>query len=256
MTPAIVDTFADEHFKGNPAAVVMFSDGLPTQEEMQSTASRLGLPAIAFVDRKDLVGYEIRWFTPCKELNLCGHATLAAAAWLFEAGQVLPDDALCFHSHSGRLYAKRVDGLIRLDLPRIDVQACETPLGLEEALGGSVVQCSRSADDLIMEVASEEIVASLRPDFERLRRMPGRGQVVTALSAGRDADFVSRSFFPGLGVDEDQVCVSAHCKLGPYWADRLAKDRLVAVQLSCRGGRLLIEVARDRVGVAGSYRMR
>jgi PhzF family phenazine biosynthesis protein len=248
----IVDTFADDQYAGNPAGVVLREKKFPPLREMQAMASVLGLPTIAFVAPEGVNRYRIRWFTPKKELSICGHATLASAACLFASDRTGQMSELCFHTRSGPLYARRSNRYISLDLPRMEVDACEVPDGLQEALGTDVVHCARSIDDLLIEVESEEIVAALQPDFEMLKKLPGRGQVVTARCTKREADFVSRSFFPVLGVNEDQVCVSAHCKLAPYWGARLNKQKLVALQLSVRGGRLLLELVDERVRVAGT----
>ncbi|HSR68625.1 MAG TPA: PhzF family phenazine biosynthesis protein [Acidobacteriota bacterium] len=254
MQAWIAETFADQRFAGNDAAVVA-AESFPATRRMQSIALGLGLPTTAF-----LVGdggnYRIRWFTPRKELNLCGHATIASACYLYEVAGVRRSSKLCFRTCSGPLYARLRDGFISLDLPRLEVAACPPPQGLREALGVEMVQCARSIDDIVIELHNEEAVASLRPDFAALAQIECRGHVVTARAGAQDADFVSRSFFPALGVDEDQVCVSAHCKLGPYWGERLHKSRLAALQLSPRGGRLLVELAGQRVKVAGQARIR
>jgi predicted PhzF superfamily epimerase YddE/YHI9 len=246
----IVDTFADARFAGNPAAVTVAPE-FPSMADMQRVAHRIALPTTAFVVRAAAGEYRVRWFTPSKEINLCGHATIASARHLFAQ----PEDAgrarLRFVSDNGILYTQRVGDLVGIDLPASSLIAAEPPPGLLEALGTDAVSCAVSSDDVLVELESAEAVAAVRPDFTALGRLPFRGHIVTAPGSG-EADFVSRTFFPALGVDEDQVCVSAHCKLAPFWARRLGRQRLIGLQLSERGGRLTVEDAGDQVRVLGS----
>lgn len=243
-----VDAFADSRFAGNPAAVALLPR-FPVAEAMQNAAFRIGLPTTAFVVPRGAGAYDIRWYTPYAEINLCGHATIAAARQLFE----LPENArtvrLTFVSENGVLFAEREGDLVGIDLPAAPVTPADPPDGLLAALGVDAVSCHVSTDDVLVEVASPEAVAAVRPDFRALARLPFRGHIVTAADG---ADFVSRTFFPSLGVNEDQVCVTAHCKLGPYWARRLGRKRLAARQLSDRGGSLQVEDAGDRVRVWGT----
>ncbi len=246
----VVDTFADEQFAGNPAAVVQVPR-LPPADMMQQTAHRIGLPTTAFVMAAGPGRYRIRWFTPYKEVNLCGHATIASARALLGQPGNAARRGLTFVSGSGVLYAERAGELIAIDLPAARLTTCDPPSGLLEALGTDAVSCAVSSDDILVEVESMAAVAAVRPDFPELARQPYRGHIVTA-RATSGADFVSRTFFPALGVNEDQVCVSAHCKLAPYWGRRLGRDRLTALQLSERGGRLEVQDAGDCVRVLGT----
>jgi len=247
----IVDAFADERFAGNPAAVVP-GPAFPAADEMQAVAHRIGLPTTAFVVPDGPGEYQVRWFTPYKEINLCGHATIASARHLFGLPGNVERERLRFVSGNGVLNASRDGDLIAIDLPGSRLTVAEPPPGMLAALGlDSVVACVVSSDDVLVEVASEEAVRAVRPDFPALGRLPFRGHIVTA-RADSEVDFVSRTFFPSLGVDEDQVCVSAHCKLAPYWAGRLGRRQLTALQLSERGGRLAVEDAGERVRVLGS----
>jgi predicted PhzF superfamily epimerase YddE/YHI9 len=245
----LVDAFADAEFRGNPAGVVLCPDGLPPADRMQDAARAAGLPTLAFLHRRAEDRWRVRWFTPGKELNICGHATVASACYLHEAGGV--DDALplVFETGAGELYTRRVDGGFAIDLPVMRTVPVTPPPGLEAALGVELTACERAEDDILVEVGSVDDVASLKPDFAALAAIDCRGHVVTARGGG--ADFVSRTFFPALGVDEDQVCVSAHCKLAPYWAERTGRETMSALQLSERGGRLSVTLAGDRVLVAG-----
>ncbi len=246
----IVDTFADDRYAGNPAAVVT-AGAFPDEAGMQDGAHRIGLPTTAYVVPAGPGEYRVRWFTPYKEINLCGHATIASARHLFG----LPDNAgrevLCFVSDNGVLYAERVGDLVAIDLPAATLTPAAPPDGLLAALGVDAVACAVSSDDVLVELDSAAAVAAVRPDFAALARQPFRGHIVTAPGPS-GVDFVSRTFFPALGVDEDQVCVTAHCKLAPFWARRLGRRALVALQLSQRGGRLEVEDRGDRVRVLGA----
>jgi predicted PhzF superfamily epimerase YddE/YHI9 len=218
---------------------------------MQATAHRIGRPTTAFVVPIAPPEYRVRWFTPHKEINLCGHATIASARHLFRAGDNAGRTRLTFVSDNGVLYAERVGELVAIDLPTAALTGCDPPPGLLDALGADAVACAVSSDDILVEVASAAAVAAVRPDFAALARQPFRGHIVTATGTS-GADFVSRTFFPSLGVNEDQVCVTAHCKLTPYWSNRLGRGRLTALQLSERGGRLEVQDAGDRVRVLGT----
>lgn len=251
MQAWIVDAFADDRYAGNPAAVIVQED-FPAAGAMQSIAFRLGVPTTAFLVPGSAPHYSIRWFTPQKELNLCGHATIASACYLYDIAGIDSQSELCFETRSGPLFTRRHDGQIAVDLPRMDAVPCQPVAGLEEALGAKIVHCARAIDDILVELESESAVARLQPRFEALAAIDCRGHIVTARASEERADFVSRSFFPALGVDEDQVCVSAHCKLAPYWARKLGRLTLSAVQLSPRGGRLAVEVVGDRVRVSGT----
>jgi PhzF family phenazine biosynthesis protein len=253
----IVDAFADDLRDGNPAAVVIAEAGFPPARIMQRTARDLGLPTTAFiVPTANTANYRIRWFTVEQELDICGHATLAGACYLYEVAGVAADRRLSFQSNSGPIYARGGGNQIFLNLPRMDAKACETPFGLDDALGATIRYCARATDDFLVEVQSEQQLANLKPDFTALKKIKCRGFAVTAPSHADDRDFVSRFFAPSVGVNEDEVCVSAHCKLGPYWAGKLNKRWLLAVQLSPRGGRLSIGVTEDRVDIGGTAKIR
>ncbi|MFI0939425.1 PhzF family phenazine biosynthesis protein [Streptomyces sp. NPDC021020] len=254
MHTQIVDTFADGRFAGNPAAVVRRSD-FPSGEDMQAEAHRIGLPTTAFVVPVAPAEYRVRWFTPYAEINLCGHATIAGARCLFQDADNAGATRLTFVSENGVLFAERVGDLVAIDLPTSALTPCDPPPGLLAALGTDAVGCAAAADDVLVELRSVDEVTAVRPDFAALARLPFRGIIVTAPGEA-GIDFVSRTFFPSLGVDEDQVCVSAHCKLTPFWAARLGRPVLNALQLSERGGRLEVHDAGDRVRVLGTAVLR
>ncbi|TDQ55485.1 PhzF family phenazine biosynthesis protein [Actinorugispora endophytica] len=251
----VVDAFTDRPFRGNPAAVLVldqpYDDGWA-----QRVAAEFNLSETAFVRPADGPGadYELRWFTPVAEVDLCGHATLAAAHALRADGLSGP---FRFGSRSGVLTVAERDGVLWLDFPANPPHDHEVPGGLGDALGGTPVWTGYSeVGDYFVEYPDEAAVRGLAPDFGALRRLPGRGVIVTAVAdPGSPYDFVSRLFAPNLGIDEDPVTGSAHTALAPYWADRLGRTTLTAFQCSARGGRLVLELpadAPDRVLIGGT----
>lgn len=246
-----VDAFAEKPFSGNPAAVCVLQQ--PADEGwMQSVAMEMNLSETAFVVHREDGDFDLRWFTPGVEVDLCGHATLATSHILWEAGILKPEEPALYHTRSGVLQAQKVDEQIELDFPATPAEACEPPDGLLEALGiQSPVYVGRPRFDYLVEVASEDIVRSLTPDFAALRFLGVRGVMVTSHSDQSNLDFVSRFFAPGAGINEDPVTGSAHCALAPYWAAKLGKTTLSAYQASARGGSLTCTLAGDRVKLAG-----
>ncbi|MGE0494888.1 MAG: PhzF family phenazine biosynthesis protein [Vulcanimicrobiota bacterium] len=241
-----VDAFTDRPFRGNPAAVCVLEQ--PAEPGwMQSLALEMNLSETAFVHREG-DGYQIRWFTPTAEVALCGHATLASAHVLWH--ELGGEGPLTFGSLSGPLGATRQADWIELDFPAKLESACQPPAGLLEALGAEPVYVGRNQFDYLVELASEEAVRELAPDLGALARVEARGVIVTARGQA-EVDFVSRFFAPAVGVPEDPVTGSAHCCLGPFWASRLDKQRLLAYQASSRGGVVRVTVRGQRVGLAG-----
>jgi PhzF family phenazine biosynthesis protein len=252
----VVDAFTDRPFAGNPAAVCLGTaasgDRLGDPRWMQQVAAEFNLAETAF-----LAGgpgtYQLRWFTPQVEVDLCGHATLAAAHVLWETGESA--DVLRFRTHSGLLTAERTSEGIVLELPADSaIPVTEDAGALLAALrvpGNRPVH--RGRDDHLVELADAEAVRAVCPDFAALRAIPTRGIIVTAPGAAGcdDAHFVSRFFAPAVGINEDPVTGSAHCLLGPFWAARLGRTELRAVQLSARGGRLSLQVGPDTVRLSG-----
>lgn len=249
-----VDAFTDRAFAGNPAAVCLLP--APRDERwMQDVAREMNLSETAFLVPRDVStdggGFDLRWFTPEIEVELCGHATLASAHVLWETGRLGPEETARFHTLSGWLTAARRDGGIELDFPTTPVTETPPPAGLAEALGAELRFAGRSTFDLLVEVESEAVVRSLDPDFTRLKAIPVRGLMVTARATSEAFDFVSRFFAPGSGVPEDPVTGSAHCALGPYWGSLLGKSELRAFQASPRGGALRVRLAGERVQLLG-----
>ena len=245
-----VDAFTDAPFRGNPAAVCILAE--PREDRwMQSVAAEMNLPETAFL-RRDGDGFQLRWFTPTVEVDLCGHATLASAHVLWESGILSPSEPGRFHTRSGLLTATRGDdGWIQLDFPATPAKSIVHPPELIAALGVTAVYVGRSAFDYLVEVADEAMVRQARPHLARLNTLPVRGVILTSQATTAPFDFVSRFFAPQSGIDEDPVTGSAHACLGPYWQQRLDQDRFLAYQASPRGGTVRVEVKGDRVLLGG-----
>lgn len=244
-----VDAFTDEPFSGNPAAVCMLTRRREA-DWMKNIAREMNLSETAFLRRGE-DGFDLRWFTPAIEVDLCGHATLASAHVLWEIGVLPPGDQARFHSRSGLLTADQVDGWIELDFPATPEQETTAPPGLIEALGVEPRYVGRSRFDYLVEAASEAVVRDLQPDFAQLRALQVRGVMVTSRAETTGFDFVSRFFAPGAGIDEDPVTGSAHCCLGPYWRQQLGKEAFTAYQASARGGVVRVHVVGERVRLGG-----
>lgn len=242
-----VDAFTSEVFKGNPAAICPLESWLDA-ELMQKIALENNLAETAFFVKRDDV-YEIRWFTPTFEIDLCGHATLASAYVIFEILKA-EENTVKFHSHkSGALSVKKQGDRLVLDFPSRPVSPVEMPEGLIEAIGKEPEEIFKARDYFLVYETEQEI-ADIKPNFSKLLEVGGIGFIVTA--KGESADFVSRFFAPEVGIFEDPVTGSAHCNLIPFWAERLGKDKLFARQISARGGELFCELHGDRVKIGGS----
>lgn len=247
----VVDAFTHVAFAGNPAAVCVLT--APTTDAwMQAVAGEMRQSETAFcVPLKD-ESFELRWFTPNREVRLCGHATLAAAHVLWEEGWVAPQRPVRFSTRSGDLVATPLGRRIELDFPARPPSEAEAPEGMLEALGVTSSWVGRDPDDYIVLLEDEEAVRRCAPDFTALGEIETRGVIITAPAAQPEVDFVSRFFAPRLGIDEDPVTGSAHCSLTPFWASRLGKTRLTARQLSARGGELEVDLVSDRVKLRGT----
>lgn len=246
-----VDAFADRPFGGNPAAVcIVGADADP--HWMQSVAAEMNLSETAFlVPLEDGGRYGLRWFTPAVEVDLCGHATLASAHLLWEEGE--KSERLEFETRRGVLTAVPAgDGLIQLDFPADPLTEDPASRGVAAALGAEPVAVYRGREDLLVEVPDAEAVRRLAPDFRALAAMPVRGIIVTAAGNGHEgADFVSRCFYPAVGIDEDPVTGSAHGTLASFWCARLGRPSLIGWQASRRGGRVGVALSGDRVLLTG-----
>lgn len=240
-----VDAFANKAFEGNPAAICPLSEWLPDQL-MQDIASENNLSETAFFVPND-DGYGLRWFTPSTEVDLCGHATLAAAHVLFEE-LGFEGEEIRFNTKSGSLSVSRVDGRLHMDFPAQVPQPCELPPQLVEAFGITPQDCLKFAD-IIAVLPSEDLVHDAAPDMALLEQLECRGIIITA--EAEDYDFVARWFGPRTGIKEDPVTGSAFTQLVPYWADRLGKTSFEAKQVSQRGGEVSCELRGERVVIAG-----
>jgi PhzF family phenazine biosynthesis protein len=244
-----VDAFTDRPFAGNPAAVCLLPAPADAQW-MQDVAREMNLSETAFlVPQRD--GFDLRWFTPVVEIDLCGHATLASAHMLWEDGHLPPGTQARFHTRSGLLTADARGTWIELDFPATRAEPAAAPAGLTAALGVTPRFVGRSRFDYLLEVDGEDVVRGLRPDFGALARVDARGVIVTSRAAASSYDFVSRFFAPRAGVDEDPVTGSAHCALAPYWTAQLGRPELVGYQASARGGTVRVRLQNDRVMLGG-----
>ncbi|HEX6310389.1 MAG TPA: PhzF family phenazine biosynthesis protein [Acidimicrobiia bacterium] len=250
-----VDAFASEPFTGNPAAVCLLDD-VAGDAWMQAVAAEMNLSETAFVrplgsgpiER----AWELRWFTPTTEVQLCGHATLASAHTLWETGRLEPGTPARFRTRfRGELRARRAaDTLVELDFPADPPVPAPLPAGMAAALGATPVSTARARVGFVVELESPETVRTLRPDLVGLAAL--ESVVVTcATGPDDDCDFVSRYFAPAYGIPEDPVTGAAHCALGPFWAERLGREELRGYQASARGGSVAVRVAGDRVGLGG-----
>lgn len=244
-----VDAFSNRPFAGNPAAVCVL-DSPVDADWMQRVAQELNLSETAFL-YKEADGYNLRWFTPTVEEDLCGHATLASAHILWQEGYLNKDQEVKFYTRSGLLTATERDGWIELNFPLEQDTEILAPQNLLQALGVRAKYIGKNRLDYVVEVDSEKIVRNIEPNFTLLATVPARGVIVTSVSDNRDFDFVSRFFAPGDSIFEDPVTGSAHCCLGPYWMHRLGKSELIAYQASKRGGIVKVRVEGDRVLLGG-----
>ncbi len=241
-----IDAFAEKQFEGNPAAVVPLDEWLP-DSVMQAIAEENNLAETAFFVPSES-GYHIRWFTPNKEVKLCGHATLASAYVLFNI-LGCKKKVLSFQSLSGVLFVSKAGDLLTLDFPVQPPETCSTPAPLAESLGKVPLECLKH-DDYVAVFENEEDVLNITPNHEALKQLDLRGVIVTAPSL--KFDFIARFFAPKFGISEDPVTGSAYTQLIPYWSSRLGKSQLKAKQVSSRGGKLLCELKGDRVLISGS----
>jgi PhzF family phenazine biosynthesis protein len=242
-----VSAFTKQPFAGNPAGVCFLEGEWLPDALMQSIAAENNLAETAFIiERGDY--FDLRWMTPTVEVDLCGHATLASAHVLFNH-RGRKGDAIKFQSRSGELRVARKEGRLVLDFPSQPSAKCDPPAELAKGLGAQPREVLKGADYLAVFEGEEEI-AAIKPQFETIAQLGGRGVIVTA--PGSTSDFVSRFFAPAAGIAEDPVTGSTHCALIPYWSKRLSKRELHARQISKRGGELFCEDRGERVGIGGN----
>lgn len=241
-----IDAFTNQLFGGNPAAVCPLTEWLPT-ETMQQIALENNLSETAFIIPEG-DGYYIRWFTPAIEVDLCGHATLATAHALY-AEMGYKGDKVVFNSKSGLLAVVKTGDLYTMNFPTDSLKSVPIPSKITAALGTPPVEVFRGKDDYLAIFDKQSIIENFTPDFKILGQLEARGVITSA--KGDRVDFISRCFFPAAGIDEDPVTGSAHTSLTPYWAKKLDKTKMVARQLSARGGLLQCEYLRERVNISG-----
>ena len=240
------DAFASSLYKGNPAAVVPLKQWLPDLTMQQIAAENNLSETSFFIPEGD--HFHLRWFTPKAEVNLCGHATLATAHVLFNELDY-NGSTLLFNSRSGMLTVRIMEDKLQLDFPADFVQPIELNPVFADALGIAPIVAFKGRTDYLLLFESQEMIQNMMPNFHLLKQTDARGVIVTA--AGKEVDFVSRFYAPGVGIDEDPVTGSAHTLLVPFWAARLHKTEMNAQQLSGRGGQLWCTLADDRVLIAG-----
>lgn len=241
-----VDAFSDRVFAGNPAAVVPLESWLD-DALLQAIAAENSLSETAFIVPQG-EGHAIRWMTPTHEVDLCGHATLAAGYVLFNEGGI-SGDRVVFSSASGALAVERRGDLLTLDFPSRPATPIDAPQGLAKALGCEIETAFAAGELVLVPLDDQAHVEAVKPSFSALAECAPSAVVVTA--PGADVDFVSRFFAPAMGIPEDPVTGSAHCTLAPYWSERLGKRTLRARQCSTRGGELVCEVRGERVHISG-----
>ncbi len=246
-----VDAFCDRPFHGNPAAVCLLEQPAAA-DWMQAVATEMNLAETAFLRPLGDGEWQLRWFTPTVEVDLCGHATLASAHILWQEELLASDRVALFQTRSGPLQVVQNGGAMEMDFPATPAEPVAAPPALMRALGISAPRfVGRTCYDYLLELNGAAEVKALQPDLTCLKEVDTRGVIVTARSDDPDYDFVSRFFAPAAGIDEDPVTGSAHCALGPYWETQLDKSALTAWQASSRGGRVQVRNAGERVLLGG-----
>jgi PhzF family phenazine biosynthesis protein len=242
-----VDAFTSKLFSGNPAAVI-FSNDIDDENLMQNIAAENNLSETAFI-REEQDTFHIRWFAPSCEIDLCGHATLASAYIFFKHIEPTATSFIVQSRKNGTLRVFKKNDLLFLDFPKDNLLKDEIK-DIDKIINKEILEVFSGRDDILAIVKNEEDVANLNVNFERLKQLSARGLIVSA--KGENCDFVSRSFFPATGVDEDPVTGSAHTSLIPYWSAKLNKSNLNAKQISSRGGELWCEINENRVYIGGN----
>jgi PhzF family phenazine biosynthesis protein len=247
----IVDAFTPTAFRGNAAAVCIMDNGFADDYALQLTATQMDLSETAFVVPTGGSNYQLRWFTPDTEVNLCGHATLAATHVLHQAGMLKDGQQVTYDTRSGDLTAKVNGKMIEMDFPALPGRPAKMPAALS-ALGVEIINCQRNEENLLVEVKDFDTLLSITPNFKKLKSMDALGVIVTTnQGVPTEFDFASRYFAPGIGINEDPVTGSAHCFLAPYWAEKTGKQQFHALQASKGHGILDVTLKGDRVILAG-----
>jgi PhzF family phenazine biosynthesis protein len=246
-----VDAFTDKLFGGNPAAVCPLNEW-PNDELLQKIAMENNLAETAFYV-KEGNGYQIRWFTPKVEVDLCGHATLAAAYVLFNHENHSGDVINFYSPRSGALTVSKQNEFLTLNFPTDKFERIDLLKELTTCFDMLAVKALKGKTDYVLVFENEAQISNIQADLQKISKLPGRGVIVTA--KGNEVDFVSRFFAPQAGIDEDPVTGSAHTTLTPYWAGVLGKTELTAIQLSERKGYLQCKLLGDRVEISGQAKL-
>ncbi|MHA7128563.1 PhzF family phenazine biosynthesis protein [Algoriphagus namhaensis] len=247
---ATIDSFAEKAFQGNPAAVVLLEEEL-TAVQMQQIAMEMNLSETAFVQKRDRAHhFNLRWFTPTLEIDLCGHATLASAFWMIQRGWSKIGEEMTFATKSGPLQVRNEGDVLEMNFPLLKTEVRTHPHFSTEFMGKKVLRGAELRKNWILELENADAVESCHPDFMEIAAHSEEGIIITA--AGKDGfDIYSRFFGPNVGVPEDPVTGFAHCALMDYWFQRTGKKRLKAYQASKRGGQMEIEENENRVLIRG-----
>ena len=244
-----VDSFTLNAFKGNPAGVCLLTH--PVEAEwMQNVAAEMNVAETAFI-LKTQDHFDLRWFAPKSEVELCGHATLASAHILWQEGICHPAEQIQFKTLSGTLIANKVQNKIELDFPTTPVKEISDKSTLERVVAQNILYAGKNRFDFLVQLDGEEKIRNFNPDFEKIKSLGNRGLIITSRADSGNYDFVSRFFAPTIGIDEDPVTGSAHCTLGPFWQDRLQKSEFLGYQASARGGEVNVKVQNDRAILGG-----
>jgi PhzF family phenazine biosynthesis protein len=244
-----VDSFTDELYKGNPAGVCLLTEKRP-DEWMQAVAAEMNLSETAFVLKAEN-DYDLRWFTPKVEMDLCGHATLASAHILWETDTVPEQKEIRFQTRSGLLTVSKQKDWIEMNFPARSIKMAAENEGLIDAVGAIPEEIYQSGDNLLLVYENEQTIQTLKPNFAALKEYDFHGIIVTSPALSPQFDFISRFFAPRLGINEDPVTGSSHCTLAPFWREKLHKDSMIAFQASARGGILKVRVSGERVYISG-----
>lgn len=249
MNINIINAFASEPFSGNPAAVCILERDIE-DDLKQQIAMEINLSETAFVVSGE-DGFNLRWFTPLTEVDLCGHATLAAAHIIWEEDIVKSNEIIKFFTRSGEIGVKMEDGLISMGFPTEPVIPVENTEEVAKCINSQILYAARNRFDYLLEIATEDELKRLVPDFSAISGLDSRGLIVTCRSDSGDWDFASRFFAPRVGINEDPVTGSAHCALGPYWSSKLGKIDLTGFQASQRGGLVYVKIKEKKVILGG-----
>ncbi|MEA2554339.1 MAG: hypothetical protein QOJ65_2515 [Fimbriimonadaceae bacterium] len=246
----VVDAFTEVPFAGNPAGVCLLEK--PAEASwMGNVANEMGYAETAFLVPRQDGSYDLRWFTPTMEVDLCGHATLASAHVLWQIGCIDQSEPAKFQTRSGELIARKDGDMIRMDFPAEPVHEIEAPPTLRLAVNKPPVWIGQNRMDMLVQLEDAEAVRSLGPSINAIAMLGGRGVIVTAQSDTPQFDYICRFFAPAAGVPEDNATGSAQCALGPFWQERLGKTQMTSYQASPRGAVLGVEVKGERVDILG-----